>query len=424
MNSNLTSTVPPPSFILSCERAGSTLLRYIVDTHPDMCSPPELHTGRLCESLVHMFSLLGLGQVSNAVDRSDRYRLAYSEARRVVSEWMSAYADSKGRRMWCEKSPRNLKYLDVLKEVFPDAKYICLHRHCMDVVHSCLEGAGNGFFVDISYYARNISDSYARTNGNHISTFIDSWMDKTDRLLRFERENPSNCYRIKYESIVEDPGAALKPMFEFLGVEWDEKVLDQVFAMQHDQGPGDRKVAFTRKIHRDSIGQGMKVSTSLIPADILEKMNATLTRLDYPEVGPGWEIGYSNPRPPNGHQQSAPVSDQNGQSADSAIRNIFGTHFPRLLKKNVDRLSYIRGRYKFVVTGDGGGTWTIDLKSDEVRIGQESGESDCTIMVSSDDLIRMVNGQLNAANASMQGRLRVAGDSRLALMIGPILLGA
>jgi len=63
------------------------------------------------------------------------------------------------------------------------------------------------------------------------------------------------------------------------------------------------------------------------------------------------------------------------------------------------------------------------LKSDEIQIGADNGESDCTFMVSADDLIRMVNGQLNAANASMQGRLRVAGDSRLALMLGPILLG-
>jgi putative sterol carrier protein len=43
-------------------------------------------------------------------------------------------------------------------------------------------------------------------------------------------------------------------------------------------------------------------------------------------------------------------------------------------------------------------------------------------MVSSSDLIQMVSGKLNAANAIVKGRLRVAGNSRLALGIGPILL--
>jgi hypothetical protein len=36
----------PPIFILSCYRSGSTLLRYILDSHPDVYCPPELSLGQ------------------------------------------------------------------------------------------------------------------------------------------------------------------------------------------------------------------------------------------------------------------------------------------------------------------------------------------------------------------------------------------
>ena len=72
---------------------------------------------------------------------------------------------------------------------------------------------------------------------------------------------------------------------------------------------------------------------------------------------------------------------------------------------------------------DGAALTLLHFHDEAPAQSADNGESDCTFMVSADDLIRMVNGQLNAANASMQGRLRVAGDSRLALMLGPILLG-
>jgi protein-tyrosine sulfotransferase len=421
MNSQ-TSGSMPPVFILSCERAGSTLLRYIVDTHPDICSPAELHTGRLCASLIHTARLLGLGQVSQAVDKSDRTRLAFLEVRRVVSEWMDSYARRKGKRMWCEKSPRNLKYLDVLKNVFPDAKYICLHRHCMDVVQSCLEGSANGFVVDLAYYARNISDSYAHRSGNHISAFIDSWIDKAERLLRFEQENASNCFRIKYESLVENPGEVLRPMFEFLGVEWDERLPNQVFSIAHDQGPGDQKAAFSKRIHRDSVGRGSTISRSLIPRDMVDRMNSLLVELGYPIVGPDWGINTSANGIPSENRESA--ESPSDQVSESLIKDIFSTHFPRQLEKHRDRLPQIRGNYKFIVTGSGGGTWTINLKEGHNSINTENGEADCTFMVSATDLAQMVSGKLNAANATIEGRLRVAGDSRLALALGPLLLGA
>jgi hypothetical protein len=78
-------------------------------------------------------------------------------------------------------------------------------------------------------------------------------------------------------------------MFAALGLEWDERLLKEIFSTQHDQGSGDRKVLFTKKINTDSIGRGSTISRSFIPDNLLENMNGLLARLDYPLVGDDWD---------------------------------------------------------------------------------------------------------------------------------------
>ncbi|MGH9939155.1 MAG: sulfotransferase, partial [Blastocatellia bacterium] len=86
---------PPPIFILSCPRSGSTLLRYVVDTHPEICCPVELRFGALCERLVTVVDCLSLGEVATSSSREERRRLIYAEVNRIISEWMNAYARQK-----------------------------------------------------------------------------------------------------------------------------------------------------------------------------------------------------------------------------------------------------------------------------------------------------------------------------------------
>src|ERR1043165_3692102 len=101
-----------PTFILSCERSGSTLLRYIVDTHPDIACPGELNLGDLCGLLYHS-TYYSLAQVlaSEEIERSSR---TIEKVREIISDLMSEYAAAKGKRLWCEKSPGNLQNVKML----------------------------------------------------------------------------------------------------------------------------------------------------------------------------------------------------------------------------------------------------------------------------------------------------------------------
>lgn len=419
MNSKQAADSPAPIFILSCERAGSTLLRYIIDTHPEICCPGELHLGLLCEHLGHVVDQLGVGAIAGAgVEGSEeRWKRANAETRRMVSALMDGYAARKGKRLWCEKTPRNIAYLDALHEIFPDAKFICLHRNCMDVVHSCMEASRIGFFVDIAYYARAIPSTLSRNAVGHAGVFADSWADKTGKLLAFEREHPEKCFRVKYEELVADPERIVEPMFEFLGVGWDAKLLDAVFTSPHDQGPGDRKITYTKKIHKEFVGVGSGVSRRLIPPDVLRQVNGLLEELDYPAVGPDWD---ETPSP----FLVASTSDE-GESAEtvSDVEEIFASRFPQRLKERREMFEGVGGVYKFVVEGAGGGVWLLDLTRPEAQITRGEGEALSTITVSSGDLIDIVSGKMNAARAFEMGKVRMAGDIARVVAVGQILLG-
>ncbi len=337
----------------------------------------------------------------------------------MVCELMDEYAASKGKRMWCEKTPSNVDFLSILRGIFPDAKYVCLYRNCMDVVHSCLQKPKFGLHVALKHYARKLPASSDVSISNKVAMFADSWADRTAALLAFERENPERCFHLKYESLVTEPAAVLRAMFEFIGVGWDESLLDAVFETKHDPGPGDINIVYSNKISAKSIGRGSGISRALIPDEVLGRVNAVLAELEYPNVGPDWDTS------PSPYLPAAPPAEEGPQArAVSDIREVFTSYFPRRMRDRSARLQEFSEVYKFVVTGDGGGVWLVDLSKPGGQIRAEDSEAGCTITVSAGDLVAMVNGELNPALAYGQGRVSVAGNVRQAMGMGQILLSA
>ena len=80
--------------------------------------------------------------------------------------------------------------------------------------------------------------------------------------------------------------------------------------------------------------------------------------------------------------------------------------------------------FQFHVSGDTGGSWIVDLNrtSNWVCEGQDDA-ADCTIGLSEEDLIAIVDGQLNPNMAYMLGKLRITGNISLSLKIPSLLVG-
>jgi putative sterol carrier protein len=86
------------------------------------------------------------------------------------------------------------------------------------------------------------------------------------------------------------------------------------------------------------------------------------------------------------------------------------------LAANTALAAEIGAVFKFVLTGEGGGTflWRLDANP---SITEGDGEAACTIVMTADDYVAMREGRANAQELFFAQRLRVEGDLGLAMKL-------
>ena len=419
-------------FIISCDRSGSTLLRYVMDTHPQVCCPGELDLGPLCRCLQITLGVISKDKAGLASEE-ERERWVVNEIRQVAEGLIGSYARAKGKPAWCEKSTSNVYRLDLLKEVFPQARYICLYRNAMDTIHSLIERArveasitqssapgrmtlGGDLLArrELSTWMPFSAFWHGMSPRGKVAVMGELWADKTEKALNWERTRPDCCVRIQYESLVLDPQGALQALFESLGLKWHPELLEEVFSTQHDDGPGDSKAMVSRSIYKSALGKGSAILLQHIPPELLDRINPLLQELDYPLVGSDWG------QAPSPYQAQPPPEPSAGSVSE--VSEVFSSYIPRRLKEHAERgREKIDATFKLEVSGPGGGTWLLDRLESGGRLRSGEGKAHCVVSLSSRDLLAMVNGTLNPSQAFSENRLRINGDVGTALVLSKIL---
>ena len=371
----------PAVFVVCCARSGSTLVRYIVDTHPDIVCPPESHLGPLCERL----------RVTSGVLQPEEPEMAAEEARHIIEGLLESHAHSRGKRFWCEKSVSTVDHLDDITWAFPDARFICLHRHCLDVVASALSLVRGGNREERYGFEKFIG----RTPHNLVDALIDYWVEKTETSLAFEERKSPQCLRVRYEDIVRQPTSILPAVFSFIGVDWDPRLLDAVFATPHEEGPGDATILYTGRIDPGRVGKGASISVRAISDDRLDRMNGLLRQLDYEPVGPEWD-------------QSVPLRPTKtpGNDAFSLLRE-------RISNRLEMRPSTLHdpGRTLRVELIDGNEFWVADL-GPASTLTEDDAPSTFTVRATSAVLTAIAAGELRLERALWRGQLTGELDQR------------
>jgi putative sterol carrier protein len=104
-------------------------------------------------------------------------------------------------------------------------------------------------------------------------------------------------------------------------------------------------------------------------------------------------------------------------------KDILETEIPAVLKSKPELAKEINAVIHFNITGDQGGTWTLDLTKPDgwVSTGTE-GTPKMTITCSNEDFVKIRQKQLNAQMAAMQGKLKFKPmDMGLAMKLGKLL---
>jgi hypothetical protein len=274
-----------PVFVLCNGRSGSTLLRFLLDAHPELACPPETNLPGLCVQLATVWSLIeGAPLSANRGDEPpDIPEAAISGVRETMDRMVGSYLARRGKKRYCDKSLGTARYAELLLRVYPQARFICVYRHPMDVIASGVEACPwglNGYGFD---------PYIAATPGNAVMALANFWADNVRTTLAAEERFPDHCFRLRYEDLVGDPEATAASLFEFLGVSPAPGISEVCFSAERERyGPADYKIWYTSKISPDSVGRGWSVPSGMIAPPLLGAINDMAGRLGYLAVDGDW----------------------------------------------------------------------------------------------------------------------------------------
>ena len=295
------SRINRPVFVLCAARSGSTLLRFILDSHPDLACPPESNFASVLSSAEHMLRAMGL---DNGIPE-DQLLIGI---RCWIEDAVGDFLRGAGKSRWCDKSLINYSHSEALLRLWPDAKMICLHRHCMDFIKSGIEASPFGFNAyGFEPYIRGSLE-------NTVAGLASYWVDHTRALLDFEEAHPTSSCSVRYEDMVSAPQMIATGLWQFLDVNDSADVIEQMFSMEHlREGPSDYEIWSRNEISTASVGTGLAIPGNGIPPKLRDVVNQLLVRLDYTPIDDYWG---RVERPPES-RPDAPVND-----ADSRFRLI------------------------------------------------------------------------------------------------------
>lgn len=192
---------PDPVFLVGFPRSGTTLLDTILMGHPRAVVLEEQPPLNLVDEMIGGMAVLpGLDAAGVAAAR-DRY---FAEVGKI--------ADVAPGQLLIDKSPLFLYRLPLIRRLFPRARIILAMRHPCDVVLSCFMS---------NFRLNSAMANFLRLED--AAAFYDLAFAHWSRAAELFAPDSRT---IVYERLVEDVGAEVRPLFDWLGLEWDEGVLD------------------------------------------------------------------------------------------------------------------------------------------------------------------------------------------------------
>lgn len=274
-----------PVFVLCTSRSGSTLLRFVLDAHPDLACPPEMKLPNVLAQLARLWSAtdaLGSPGAENGGGPAVSPAAA-AGIRHTLDLMIGPYLARRGKKRYCDKNLGTEPHVETLLAVYPEAKFICLYRHPMDMIASGVEACPWG----LNHYG--FEPYVANAPGNTVLALARYWADHVGAILAVEDRFPDKCHRVRYEDLVADPEAAAAGIFGFLGLPSVPGISALAFSRERERtGPGDFKIWNTSEVTGDSVGRGWSVPADLMPAPVTATVNTLADRLSYVRVDANW----------------------------------------------------------------------------------------------------------------------------------------
>jgi Sulfotransferase family len=209
---------PPAPFVVGATRSGTTLLRLMLDAHPDVGIPSETHffhklvkrseRARISPELLADTIIthkrwgdfhLDADELRTRFDEIEPFNL--SDALRA---FYGLYAEKHGKTRWGDKTPGYLRYMRRIEWVLPEARFIHLIRDGRDVALSVLP---------MNWGPSSITEA------------AELWVERVT-IAREQGALVNHYMEAKYEDLVTETETTLRRVADFLELPWDSAMLD------------------------------------------------------------------------------------------------------------------------------------------------------------------------------------------------------
>lgn len=108
-----------------------------------------------------------------------------------------------------------------------------------------------------------------------------------------------------------------------------------------------------------------------------------------------------------------------------ASREEVANLFPALVQRfDPKKAQGINSTIQFDLSGDNGGSYWFRIADDGAQSGEGAAENPrMTLKASADDFYNMLHGSLNPMQAFMTGKIKIQGDTSLAMKLMPLING-
>jgi hypothetical protein len=208
---------PPAPFVIGMTRSGTTLLRLMLDAHPDLTIPPETH---FIPDVIKAFregsnSPDEVVQLMAASRRWADYGIPEPELRRElrrlrplvrpevpIRTFYRLYAKGQGKSRWGDKTPGYATKMRRINRTLPEARFIHIIRDGRDV-------------------ALSLRDREAGLSTEQVAR---RWRHRINRTRRAAKHVP-DYLEVRYEDLVAEPEATLQRICDHIELEWSPTML-------------------------------------------------------------------------------------------------------------------------------------------------------------------------------------------------------
>jgi hypothetical protein len=208
----------PAVFIVGMNRSGTTLLRMMLDAHPQLTIPPETHfvpdlikasrepDATPEDALAAMKSAREWGDFGFSDEQILARLRALPKLRPgpAVRTFYEAYMAEQGKPRWGEKTPTYVQKMKLIQRALPEARFVHVIRDGRDVALSVLD--------------RTVRDLTA-------ADVAKRWKKKITK-AREDAPQLEHYTEIRYEDLILDTEPVLRRVCEFIDLTWDDAVLN------------------------------------------------------------------------------------------------------------------------------------------------------------------------------------------------------